>query len=235
MHGILADGGDHLIEHGKAFDAVLDHRVMLAVAAQAHALLELVHVVNVLHPLGVNIAQQADTLQLAHRLGTVALFLRGQDIHAALVQFVGDAIFGQVAELFGGVVEVGGQAQPVHKVAAQAREIPIVGGLAVQVVRAGIVNGLAHHLVQLAGDILAVQHHLALLVDDLALLVHDVVILQHLFTNCKVRCFELFLGTLNRVGDELVLDGDILVQAQGVHQVLHALAAENTHQVIFQT
>ena len=207
---------------------------MLAVAAQAHALLELVHIVDMLHPLGIDIAQQADALQFAHRLFAVALLLRGQDIHAALVQLISNALAGQLTQLLGGVVEVGGQAQPVHKVAAQTGKIPIIGRFAVQVVCAGIINGLAHHLMQLAGDILAVQHHLALLIDDLALLVHDIVILQHLFTNCKVRCFELFLGALDRVGDELVLDGDIFVKAQGVHQVLHALAAENTHQVILK-
>ena len=139
----------------------------------------------------------------------------GQDVHAALVQLIGNALLRQVAQLLGGVVEVGGQAQPVHEVAAQPGKIPVVGGLAVQVVRAGIVDGLAHHLVQLAGDVLAVQHHLALLVDDLALLVHDVVILQHLLTNCKVRRLELLLGALDGVGDELVLDGHILVEARG--------------------
>ena len=235
MDGILADRGDHLIEHGKAFDAVLDHRVMLAVAAQAHALLELVHIVDMLHPLGVNIAQQADALQLAHRLFTVALFLRGQDIHAALIQLIGNALAGQLTQLLGGVVEIGGQAQPVHKVAAQTGKVPIIGRFAVQVVRARSINRLAHHLMQLAGDILAVQHHLALLIDDLTLLVHDIVILQHLFTNGKVGGLQLFLGALDRVGDELVLDGDIFVKAQGVHQVLHAVAAEDAHQVILQT
>ena len=87
---------------------------------------------------------------------------------------------------------------------------------------------------QLVTDVLTVQHHLALFVDDLALLVHDVVVLQHLFTDGKVGGFQLLLGALDGVGNELVLDGHILFQAQAVHQVLHALTAEDAHQVIFQ-
>ena len=207
---------------------------MLAVAAQAHALFELVHVVDVLHPLGVHVAQQADALQLAHHGRAVALLLGGEDVHAPLVQQVGDVLPFQVVELVGGIVEVGGQAQPVHIMAAQRGKIPVIGAVAVEEVLAGIVNGLAHHFMQLVGDVLAVQHGLALLVDDLALLVHHIVILQDLFADGEVGRLQLFLGALDGVGDELVLDGHVLLKAQTVHEILHPLTAENAHQVVLQ-
>ena len=207
---------------------------MLAVAAQAHALFELVHVVDVLHPLGVHIAQQADTLQLTHHGRAIALLLGGEDVHTPLVQQVGDVLPFQVVELVGGIVEVGGQAQPVHIMAAQRGKIPVIGAVAVEEVLAGIVNGLAHHFMQLVGDVLAVQHGLALLVDDLALLVHHIVILQDLFADGEVGRLQLFLGALDGVGDELVLDGHIFFKAQRVHEILHPLAAENAHQVVLQ-
>ena len=49
----LPDGIDHLVEHIKALDTVLDDGVLLAVAAQNDALTQLVHVINMVHPLAV--------------------------------------------------------------------------------------------------------------------------------------------------------------------------------------
>ena len=46
---------------------VLDDRVLLAVAAQNDALTQLVHVINMVHPLAVYTLEQADTLQLPHK------------------------------------------------------------------------------------------------------------------------------------------------------------------------
>ena len=73
------DGIHHLVEHIKAFDAVFHHRVLLTVAAQRDALPQLVHVVDVVHPLAVYALEQADALQLAHDGCTVAHLLHKRD------------------------------------------------------------------------------------------------------------------------------------------------------------
>ena len=71
-------------------------------------------------------------------------------------------------------------------------------------------------------------------VDGLALLVVDVVVFEQVFAGFEVLRFDGFLGLLNALGDELRLDGHILFHAQAQHQPLHALAAEDAHQIVLQ-
>ena len=43
-----------------------------------------------------------------------------------------------------------------------------------------------------------------------------------------------FLGGGDALADELGLDGDVFLHAQPQHEVLHALAAEDAHQIVLQ-
>ena len=65
--GILTDGGDHLVEHIEALQAVFHYRVMLGVGSQPDAPLQLLHGVDVVHPLGIHVFQQNHPLQLSHQ------------------------------------------------------------------------------------------------------------------------------------------------------------------------
>ena len=234
LDGVLPDGVHHLVEHVKALDAVFHHRVFLAVAAQGDALAQLVHVVDVVHPVAVDAAQQADALQLPHQGRAVAGFLVGKDLHAAVVKGVGHPLGGQAGQLAVGVVEVAVGGQPAVVVAAEGGKVP--GGLVLarQEEGAAAVHVVPQHLVDVGADVLAVQHLVALAIDDLALLVHDVVVAQHVFADLEVAALQLFLGALDGGGDHPGLDGGVLVQAHGVHQVLDPLASKQAHQVVLQ-
>ena len=230
----LADGIDHLVEHVKALDAVLNDGVFLAVAAQRDALTQLVHVVNMVHPLAVYTLEQADAFQLPHQLRAVALFLVVQDVHPAVVQQIGDALDREAVVIRDGIVEVGVGRQPALIVAAERTKVPLVLDVTGQELLAAGINVLPQHIVHLGADVLTVEHLAALAVDDLTLLVHDIVVLQHVLADLKVPAFQLLLGAFEGAGDHAVLDGGVLVQLEGIHQAGNAVAAEQAHQVIFQ-
>ena len=186
------------------------------------------------HPLAVYTLQQADTLQLPHQRCTVALLLVVQDVHAALIQHIGDALLRDVVVIGHGVVEVLVGGQPAQIVAAECAEVPLILHVACEELLAAGLDVLLQHIVHLGADVLAVQHLVALAVDDLTLLVHDVVVLQDILADLEVAALEFLLGRLDGTGDHPVLDGGVLVDAQRAHQALHAVAAEQTHQVVLE-
>ena len=64
LHGLLLDGVDHGVVHLVALALVLDQGVALTHAAQADAILEVVHLVEVLAPLAVQDGEDHLALQL---------------------------------------------------------------------------------------------------------------------------------------------------------------------------
>jgi len=68
----------------------------------------------------------------------------------------------------------------------------------------------------------------------LALLVIYVVVFQEVLARLEILHLDGFLGFGDTLGDELALDRHILFHAQSEHQVLHALAAENTQQIVLE-
>ena len=59
----------HLVEHLMPLGAVLDDRVLLGEATQMDAVAQVVHVVEMLAPAGVDRLQQIEALGTAHQLG----------------------------------------------------------------------------------------------------------------------------------------------------------------------
>ena len=87
------------------------------------------------------------------------------------------------------------------------------------------------------GDVLAVEDEVALGIDDLALLVHDVVVLEDVLTGSEVHVLDLALRALNRLGDELGLDGHVVGHVHALHEVAdagHLVAAELAHEVVLE-
>ena len=90
----------------------------------------------------------------------------------------------------------------------------------------------ADHGLDAGVQILSVEHLTALLVDDLSLDVHDVVVFQNALTHLIVAAFDGFLCVLDGAGEDLRVDGRVLVDAEAVHHAENALRAEQTHDVI---
>ena len=89
-----------------------------------------------------------------------------------------------------------------------------------------------HHGPDVLLQILAVEHLPALLVDDLALHVHDIVVFQDALSGLIVAALDGLLRVFDRAGEDLGVDGRILVDAERLHHVHDALGAEQAHDVV---
>ena len=232
--GVLPDGLHHLVVHVEALDAVFHHGVVLAVAAQVDALAQLLHRVDVLHPLGIHGAQQDHALKFAHQRRAVTLFLVGADLFRAVGEGLDHVLAADGVQVVCRIAEIVLLRQPAQIVAAQAVQIPVVRHVARQIQPGVRRDGFAQHRVDAFGDVLALQHLAALAVDDLTLAVHYVVKLQHVLADGEVARLQLLLRALDGVRDHLVLDGHILLDAEGIHNRAHAIAAKEAHQVVLQ-
>ena len=78
----------------------------------------------------------------------------------------------------------------------------------------------------------------ALGVDDLALLVHDVVVLEDVLSCGEVHRLDLALRALDGLADQARLDGhvvgDVVRFAMNDADAVHAVAAEQAHEVVFE-
>ncbi len=71
-------------------------------------------------------------------------------------------------------------------------------------------------------------------IDHFALLVHHVVILQQPLANAKVILLHLFLRPFHRAGNQRMLNDFAFLQSHPFHDTRNPVAAEQSHQVIFQ-
>ena len=228
---ILVHGVDEHLEGTISLGLVLDQRVALTKAAQSDTGLEVVHLLQVVHPAGIDDAQHDLGVELAHEVLTQALGL-----HVVALLDVGQDIGSQglkvlVGEL--GRIDMPGE---LHDPLAQALEIAlaIVAVLGAELLHAAV-HGVVHDLGDVVGQILAVQNLVALGVDDLALLVHDVIVLEDALAHGEVDALDLVLGALDGLGDDLVLDGHVVAHVGRDHHLgdaVHLVATEQAHEVV---
>jgi hypothetical protein len=89
------------------------------------------------------------------------------------------------------------------------------------------------HLGDGLGDVLG--HELdALLEDDLALVVHHVVVFQEVLADVEVARLDLLLRLLQRLVDPGMDDRLALLEAELLQHAVHAVGAEDAHQVVLQ-
>ena len=206
---------------------------MLGVGSQPDAPLQLLHGVDVVHPLGIHVFQQNHPLQLSHQGRAENLLPVLINSFRFLINLVDNVIGFQIFHLGGSKLELIRPQQPSAVVVPQALQIPILlGRFRGQIGFHPALHRLAQHFENLLLQILAVQHLIALGVNDLALAVHHVVVLEHVFPDAEVSAFHLALGAFDGVGKHLVFDGDVFLHIEPVHNGLHPVAAEQAHQVI---
>ncbi len=83
-------------------------------------------------------------------------------------------------------------------------------------------------------EVLLAEHLVALLVNDLPLLVDHVVVFQEMLADVEVVALHPGLSVPDRLGDQIVLDGDVFLHPRPLHEALDPLPAEAAHQVILQ-
>src|SRR5690242_7704002 len=236
--GLFLDAVHHGAEHVVALALVLDQRVALAVTAQADALAQVVHLVQVLAPLAVEHGQHYAPLDLAHDLG--AEFLLASLVGALGVgdHLLGDELAGEpgpvAARLLDDVVDGEGDRVQLAEGPPELVQVPLLrvalAGLAVDVPLDHLVDELADLLVQVG----ALEYLAALAVDDHALAVHHVVVLEHVLADLEVLLLDLGLGRPDGPGDDLGLDRDVRRDVQPLHDGADPRGVEHPHQVVLE-
>ena len=105
---VLPNGGNHLIEHIEAFDAVFHNGVTLGVGAKVNAFPQLFHGVDVIHPLGINVPQEHHTFHFPHPVGTDLLLFFLVLGDGLFIEDVDDVLFLHAAQFVGGELQIAG-------------------------------------------------------------------------------------------------------------------------------
>ena len=117
----------------------------------------------------------------------------------------------------------------------QARDVP---GLRIGVVRNvfgdEVVDDARAHILDRRSSELGGHHLAPVLEDDLALVVHHVVELENVLANVEVARLDLLLRLLQRLVDPRMDDRLVLLEAEALEHRVHALGAENAHEVVLQ-
>src|SRR5438093_2611646 len=233
---LLLDSVLHVLEHLKGFPLVLDQRIALPVRPQPDALLEIVHLVEVLSPGVVDDREQDDPLHLSQdrlpgglvhaQLGLLGFVGLDRFVHHELLDFLGG---GHLLEL--GAGELG------RIDGAERRQKPVqVPFFGIDVLRHELGHRAGHdQLDVLQGLVLELapfQDLAPFAVHDLALRVHDLVVLQHVLADLEVLLLHVLLIRLAGVADDPGLDGLVLRPAQAVHDPADPVRGEQAHKVV---
>ena len=97
-----------------------------------------------------------------------------------------------------------------------------------------VVDHAVAHVVDGGAHVLLGHEVAALLEHHLALVVHDVVVLQDVLAHVEVAGFDLLLRLLDGLVDPGMDDGLVFLQAELLEHAVHALGAEDAHQVVLQ-
>ena len=130
-------------------------------------------------------------------------------------------------------VALADDAHPVQRV-RQALEVPLVGVLAGEVGVDDDVDLLVEECADRLGQVLVVEDLVALGVDRLALLVDHVVELDDALADVEVEALDAALRRLDRARDQARLDGDVVLEAEPLHELGDALRGEPLHEVVVE-
>ena len=64
--------------------------------------------------------------------------------------------------------------------------------------------------------------------------VEDVVVVEEVFADVEVGAFDAVLGLFDEAGDHAVFEGEVVVEAEALHDVVDLFAAEEAHEVVFE-
>ena len=229
---------DHVVEHVVAFPAVLLHRVLLAVGPQTDAVPQVVHVVDVIHPVPVDDGKQHDPFKFPHvdaDLGQQSLPL-GVEVVRVLLQPL-DQLVGLVhlLDLLGVLVQRAGLQTELFQIFLRVGYTPVEAAFAGEVQPGRGLDQLVDHGVNGGADVAAHEDLLALAVDLLALLVHHVIVFQNALADGKVPALNAFLRRFDLLGQHARLQRLIFFQTQPLDHGRNALGTEEPHHVVFQT
>ena len=197
----------------------------LSEGAQPDTRLEVIHLLQMIHPANVDDAQHDLGLELAHVLVADGFFLLVVDAFEILDQGVrNDArivvmVNRRNAEI-GTSRHLGGPALDRFRVPIVAR------GFRRTILVDDCIRSVRDNIADTAGKVLAVQNGVAFVVDGVTLQVHDVIVFEDVFTGCEMHGFDLALSALDRLRDHARLNGHVVFGAGLFHHAgdgIHAV------------
>ena len=172
---------------------------MLAVCAQADAVSQLGHGVDVIHPFGIDVLEQHHALKLAHDRRSQRLLLGLIDLMRLFCKRVCQLLRSQVVAL---LRRKGAVLRPQeHADKRTARPLDHILRDHVVLADRGMhraADRVVDHAHDVVLDVLALEHLQALRINRLALGVEHVVVFEHVLTGCKVAGLDLLLCILDR-------------------------------------
>ena len=115
----------------------------------------------------------------------------------------------------------------------QPVEIPVLEDIRADVALDDVLDHLGEPvLLDVLGEILALQHPAALLVDHAALDVHHVVVLENVLALDEVLLFDLLLRVLDLAREDRRLHRLVIGELEALHDVLDPVAGEEADEVV---
>ena len=229
---VVVDRVHELAEHLEALALPGNERVGLRDAAQVDALVQVIHLHEVLAPALVDDLDEDVALHFARRLhpareGGLPFVIEGERLgEDALCQLLG--IRGRLEVLDGktGRVVLG----QLHD---EALEVPVLGEAARAVVRHDMTDHLGEQVLGVLFQVLAVDDLQSTRIDNLALLVSHLVVLEQLLARLGVASLDCVLGPLDGLCDHARLDRYLVGQGTA-HDPADGPGSEQPHELIFE-
>ena len=196
-------------------------------------ILQLVHGVQVFLPYLVDGHQQEaafDLVEVGFRNDLAELFVAGL---AKRDDFV-EHLFGRLAH---GVFESEAvfHAEAALQVDVESFEVPGFGVALCRNVGGHLdIAGVLDAVHDFFADVFAVQNAATESVNHLALFVHHVIVVEQVLTDIEALAFHAALGTTDGAAHDRVGNHFVFAHAKTGHQVLDAVATEDTHQVVVE-
>ncbi len=227
---VVVDGVHELAEHLESLTLPGHEGVGLCDAAEVDALVQVVHLHEMLAPPLVDDLDQHAALDLPRGLGPA-----GEGLLTLVVELqgLGEDALGELHHAGRRLEVLDGEPGRVvlRQLQQEALEIPLLGEVVGAVVRDDAFHRPGEQRLGMGLEVLAVDDLKPPLVDDLALFVSHLVVLEQLLAGLGVAALDGVLGPLDGLGDHARLDRHVVGQGSS-HDPADGTGREQPHQLV---
>ena len=229
---LVAYLGRHGFKHIKALVAVLHNGILIAHCAQSDTLAQLIHCIDMIHPMLVNRQQQEPAFHFAH----VETFFLQQvfDSRISFVRKLGQKLQHSAVSRFRRNAVRRLDSEHSEELVIQSAVIPNIALLLFGAIEINNrQNGFVTHLRNFRMNIRTPEHLPALSVDYLAHFVHYVVKLENALSDFVVMAFYALLSCFDRLCQCTQFKARIrTLGKETAHKATRTISAESQHQLV---
>ena len=208
---------------------------MLTVGTQTDTSFKLVHCIDMIHPVAVNVLEKIYSLKLTHSLLRNKGFVMLVQLCSHLCKlcykiflFKSFQLFLVIDKCFLVVLFY----EPALERISQTLKVPVILVLMGQVFCHLGFHCLAYHIHDSISEVFSVKHLISLTVDDLTLTVHYIVKFKHALTYAEVPALDLGLSAFDNACQKLALQRLIILAGHLVHDILYPVACKESEDII---